>query len=77
MMNDSGSAVVVWRAPLWIWLVGAVLFLLIGVIYLEGLKALVTMWDTKEEYSYGYMIPFISLFLIWQRKDLLERINSG
>lgn len=74
-MSDSGNAVVVWRTPLWIWLVGAVLFLLIGVIYLEGLKALVTMWDTKEEYSYGYMIPFITLFLIWQRKDLLERIR--
>ncbi|BAN35175.1 EpsI family protein [Sulfuricella denitrificans skB26] len=75
MMNDSGNAVVVWRPTLWIWLVGAVLCLLTGVIYFEGLKALVAMWDTKEEYSYGYMIPFITLFLIWQRKDLLERID--
>ena len=35
---------------------------------------MVRVWETKEEYSYGYLIPFISLFLIWQKKDILERI---
>lgn len=26
-------------------------------------------WDTKEEYGYGYLIPFITAFLLWQRKN--------
>jgi exosortase D (VPLPA-CTERM-specific) len=28
-------------------------------------------WDTMEEYGYGYIIPFLALFLIWQRKNIL------
>lgn len=38
-------------------------------------NALVEMeriWQASEEYGYGYMIPVITLFLIWQRKDKLE-----
>ena len=29
------------------------------------------MEHTMEEYGYGYIIPFISMFLIWQRKNSL------
>lgn len=39
-----------------------------------GLSSMVKNWFTREEYSYGVLIPFISLFLIWQKKDVLERI---
>lgn len=76
MESELGKdGVIVWRPTLWIWLSGAILCLLVGIVYFEGFKELVRVWDSKEEYSYGYMIPFITLFLIWQRKDLLERIS--
>lgn len=41
---------------------------------LDPLAAMVQRWDNSEEYGYGYMIPVITLFLIWQRKDKLEII---
>ncbi len=39
----------------------------------ESLYAMLRTWEGREEYSYAYMIPFISVFLIWQRKDTLEK----
>jgi len=38
-----------------------------------GLARMVGMWATKEEYSYGYMIPLVTAFLIWDRRDELAR----
>jgi len=65
----------VWKETPLVWLSFAVVALLLGFVYWEGLKELVRVWETKEEYSYGYMIPFITLFLLWQKKDVLERID--
>ena len=41
----------------------------------ESLGFMVHTWEAREEYSHGYLIPFISAFLIWQRKDLLEKAD--
>lgn len=30
-------------------------------------------WYGKEEYSYGYIVPLITLFMIWQNRDFLEK----
>jgi exosortase D (VPLPA-CTERM-specific) len=43
-------------------------------LYGHGLKNMMYYWFEKEEYSHGVLIPFISAFLIWQKKDVLERI---
>jgi exosortase D (VPLPA-CTERM-specific) len=42
---------------------------------LDGWQKMIHVWDIKEAYSYGYMIPPIVAFLLWQRKDVLERIE--
>jgi exosortase D (VPLPA-CTERM-specific) len=47
---------------------------MLGFLAYDGLTELVKAWDEKEEYSYGYLIPFIAFFLVWQKKDLLERV---
>ncbi|HXN10266.1 MAG TPA: archaeosortase/exosortase family protein, partial [Steroidobacteraceae bacterium] len=38
-------------------------------------KALVFMWGqwSLDEFSHGYLIPFIAVFLVWQRRDALQR----
>jgi len=69
-MNEK----VVWRSDARLWGMLLVAGVLLGAIFWEGLKELVNTWGTMEEYSYGYIIPFITLFLIWQRKDRLERL---
>jgi exosortase D (VPLPA-CTERM-specific) len=52
-------------------IIAAVLLLL---VFREGLEQLVTTWGAKEEYSYGYVIPLIAAFLVWQRRDALRRM---
>ena len=69
--------VVVWKESTTIWASFLVIAVLLGLIFWEGLKKLVIVWNTQEEYSYGYIIPFITLFLLWQKKEILERIRFG
>lgn len=73
MVNETKSNVVVWRETAIVWISFLVVAALFTFIFLDGLKMLVKVWGEKEEYSYGYMIPFITLFLVWQKKELLER----
>lgn len=54
---------------------GIFAFAMLIFIYQDGLLYMVEMWDAKEEYGHGYIIPFITLFLIWQKSDKLEFIE--
>lgn len=38
---------------------------------LGGLTDLVTRWHRQEEYSHGYLIPLVSLWLLWNRREAL------
>ena len=58
-----------------VWGVLAVIAALIGFTFFDSLKWMEYTWGSTEEYGYGYIIPFLTLFLIWQRKDVLERIQ--
>lgn len=50
-------------------------FLLVVPAFWGGVSGLVYRWDNQEEYSHGYMIPFVSAYLVWQRRELLRRID--
>ena len=66
------STFLVYRTTLLFWIligIGVVLTIISG---FDALAEMVRRWETSEEYGYGYMIPLITLFLIWQRKDKLE-----
>ena len=63
----------VWKTGPVHWVVIA---LSVGAAILAFLPVLTHMrntWDVVEEYSYGYFIPVITAFLIWQRSDVLRR----
>ncbi len=64
----------VWRLPIVLWAIIGAILLFAGFAALDSLVAMVDRWERSEEYGYGYMIPVITLFLIWQRKDKLERL---
>lgn len=64
----------VWKETRMIWTSFAVISALLLFTFYDGLHELVAAWEEKEEYSYGYIIPFLTLFFVWQKKDLLERI---
>jgi len=48
---------------------------LLGVTFYVGIREMVIVWNTSEEFSYGYLIPFITFFMIWQKKNILEKIE--
>lgn len=62
-----------WYISNYLWIYLAATALLIAYPFWETIGDMKYRWDTKEEYGYGYIIPFITLFLIWQRKDLLAK----
>lgn len=58
-----------------LWGLLAISFALLGVIFYDGLSLMVAWWD-RDEYSHGFMIPFVALFLLWQKYDELPSING-
>jgi exosortase D (VPLPA-CTERM-specific) len=73
--DAAPGAIVVWRQSLQVWLALAVGAVLLYAAFRTGLDAMVRVWRDLEEYSFGYMVPAITAFLIWQRKDKLERLT--
>lgn len=59
--------------------IGAALALAgVALAFSGTLASLVNVWETQEEYSYGYIVPFVFAFLIYQRLHLLrERSTQG
>ncbi len=50
-------------------------YLLLLPTFWGGISELIGRWDNQEEYSHGYLIPLVSAYLIWQRKDLLRTLE--
>jgi exosortase D (VPLPA-CTERM-specific) len=40
----------------------------------DGVLDMVTKWE-REEYSYGYFVPLLILFFIWQRKNEIAKVE--
>lgn len=74
MPSMNQAEIRIWRlsAAGWVPLVGA--FMLASVFSFDALNYMVQVYSSQEEYSYAYVIPAISLFLVWQKKNKLERI---
>ena len=49
---------------------------LLLVAYLPTINWMVERWFAKESYySHGILIPLVSLFMIWQRRDALKKVK--
>lgn len=44
-------------------------------LYFDGLKQMVSWWSNREEYSHGFLIPIITLYLVWQRSDQIRKFE--
>src|SRR3989344_5496881 len=65
----------IWVIPLSLWVLLAVVMALIGFAFADTIGDMVHRWNTREEYGYGYLIPVITLFLIWQRKNDIAQVE--
>jgi exosortase D (VPLPA-CTERM-specific) len=64
----------VWRLPWPLVLVAVVAGLLSVLPFWDGLVQMWQFWIDFPEYSHCLLIPPIAAFLIWQRKDRLQRV---
>jgi exosortase D (VPLPA-CTERM-specific) len=65
----------IWKFSATSWVFIFFTLALLAMTFHAGIREMIKIWDTREEYSYGYLIPFITAFLIWQRRDILEKTN--
>lgn len=49
------------------------LALALALVFYDALRFMVEWWSIREEYSHGFLIPPIAAFLIWQKRDELDR----
>lgn len=59
-----------WRT----WAIATVISVAAFAIYFQGIEFMVRWWKGREEYSHGFLIPVITLYLIWQRLDRLREM---
>ena len=48
------------------------LVLAFAVVYGHTITKLIHAWSTDDNYSHGFLIPFIAAYMIWQRRDKLS-----
>ena len=53
---------------------GAVLVAALLALYAPVLVRLVRQWWTDPDYSHGFLVPLLSAYLIWQRRDKLAEV---
>lgn len=58
-----------------LWVSLLIVVLSLGIVYASPLWRLVSTWVEKPEYSHGFLIPIISIYLIWHRKAELYQIG--
>lgn len=62
-----------WRLSHWQWgVLGLLILLSIGAFY-SGVAYMARAWESPE-YSHGYLIPLITLYLIWQKRERLAQV---
>lgn len=56
------------------WLKAALLLIVFMVAYWVPLKAMAMTWLNNDDYSYGFIIPFTSAYLLWEKRNCLKEI---
>jgi exosortase len=46
-------------------------------MFQNTLSELVADWSTNDNYSHGFLIPFISAYMMWQRRERLAELPAG
>jgi len=53
---------------------GLLLVAVLVVLYAPVLRTLVYQWYADADYSHGFLVPLLSAYLIWQRRDKLRQV---
>jgi len=55
---------------------GLLLVAVLGLLYAPVVKLLVWQWYNDADYSHGFLVPVLSAYLIWARRDKLGQITK-
>jgi hypothetical protein len=55
----------------------AILLVLFIAAYWIPLQSMALTWYKNEDYSYGFMIPLISAYLLWEGRQALSKLPIG
>lgn len=66
-----GAPAMYWKPSTNLWVCVLLATFLVLAIFWDAVSYTVDLWLNREEYSHGILIPFISGFLIWQKKNEL------
>lgn len=50
---------------------------IVAVMYAHVGISLANMWWVSDDYSHGFLIPFISLYMVWHKRKSLELIDTA
>lgn len=55
-------------------------FLLISValfvgFFLPSISYLISRWSSSEEFSHGFLVPLVSLFLLWRKREVIRQTH--
>ncbi len=64
-----------WRETPLVWGVLVACVAALSIPFYDAVDTMVACWLGWPEYSHGILLPFIALFLIWQKKNELEKIE--
>lgn len=53
------------------WMLAGAISVLLGYLFRDGIAELVRVWESSDEYSHGYFVPLVSLYLAWMQRDAL------
>ncbi len=53
------------------WILGCIASMLAAIAYRGSLFELVGRWTTQEEYSHGFLVPLVTAWLLWMRREAL------
>ena len=59
-----------------LWLLLLVSLGLLGFVFETGIAEMVKDWEL-EEYSHGYMIPLVALYMLWQKQQQLPALTTN
>lgn len=53
----------------------AILLGLFILAYWVPVKSMVNVWMTDDDYSYGMLVPFITLYLLWDKRNEIKQVD--
>lgn len=73
-ISNTGASAKLWQAPGFrVSLQGLLLIAALAVLYARVLTNLLAQWWRDPNYSYGFVVPFLSVWMLWNRRERIRQ----